>query len=140
MLAPGLHLQAFREGSRYLGKIHAKGIHVEPVQKASEGLAEARKALVHKLEMHHVGLQVGHGIRQLGEGRLERVEREWRVTVTSTTGRVAERGARGGAERGGGTRRARAGVGPPAAGVVGFGHYGAGLLTSVELSISLCVG
>lgn len=31
---------------------------------------------MHELEMHHVGLEVGHGVRQLSEGGLEGIEWE----------------------------------------------------------------
>ena len=46
----------------YLREVHAEGVHVQPIQKASEALTEARKALVHQLEVHHVRLEVSHGI------------------------------------------------------------------------------
>lgn len=60
----------------YLGEINAEGIHVEAVHEAGKALAEAGQALVHELEVHHVGLEVGDGIGELGEGGLEGIERE----------------------------------------------------------------
>src|SRR3954465_3513798 len=46
----------------YLGKVNTECIHVQPVEEAREALAEAGQALVHQLEVHHVGLEIGHGI------------------------------------------------------------------------------
>lgn len=59
-----------------LREVDTKGIHVETIHEAGEALAEAGQALMHELEMHHVGLEVGHGIRQLSKGGLEGIERE----------------------------------------------------------------
>ena len=77
-------------GPAHLGKIDAEGIHVEAVEEAGETFAKTRQALVHELEVHHVGFEVGHGIRQLGEGRLEGVEREWGIAVDALSGGLAE--------------------------------------------------
>lgn len=82
----------------HLGEIHTERIHVQPIQEASKALAEARQALVHELKMHHVGFEIGNGIRQLGEGGLERVERERLAALDRALGRVAERRTRGGTE------------------------------------------
>jgi hypothetical protein len=40
----------------HLGEVDAEGIHVQAVKKAGEALAETSKALVHELEVHHIGL------------------------------------------------------------------------------------
>lgn len=60
----------------HLGIVNTEGIHVEAVHEAGEALAEAGQALMHELEVHHVGLEVGHGVRQLSKGGLEGVEGE----------------------------------------------------------------
>lgn len=107
----------------YLGKINAKGIHIQAIQEAGKGLAEAGQALVHELEMHHVGLQVGHGVGQLGEGGLEHVERERALSAAvagGAAGGVAEGGARGWSEGGGGTRSRGGALG---GGLEGFGGH-----------------
>lgn len=56
----GNELQSWRRRIEYLWEVDAKSIHVEPVEKAGEGLAEAGQALVHELEVHHIGFQVCH--------------------------------------------------------------------------------
>ena len=78
----------------HLGEVHAEGVHVEAVEEAGEALTEAGQALVHDLKMHQVGLEVGHGVGQLGEGGLEGVEREGRLAASAGLGRLAEGGAR----------------------------------------------
>ncbi len=53
---------------------------------------------MHQLEVHHVGLEVGDGVGQLGEGGLEGVEREGgAVALDAAAGRIAEGGAGRGA-------------------------------------------
>lgn len=59
-----------------LGELDAKRIHVDAVQEAGKALGEARQALVHDLEVHHVCLEVGHGVGELCKRRLEGVERK----------------------------------------------------------------
>lgn len=83
--------------SAHFWKIDAKGIHVEPVEEAGKVLAEARQALVHELEVHHVGLEIGDGISELGERGLECVQGETvRAAVCAALGRLAKRRARRG--------------------------------------------
>lgn len=60
----------------YLREVDTECVHVEPVQEASKVLAESSQALVHELEVHHVGLKIGDRVRELGEGGLKGVERE----------------------------------------------------------------
>lgn len=69
-------MQGVRGNASHLGEIDTERIHVETVHEAGEALAETGQALMHELEMHHVGLEVGHGVRQLSKGGLEGSERE----------------------------------------------------------------
>lgn len=46
----------------HLGKIHTKSVHIQAVQEGSEALVETLETLVHELEMHEVGFEVGHGV------------------------------------------------------------------------------
>lgn len=63
---------------------------------------------MHELEVHHVGLEVGHGIGELGKGRLKRVEGKSRVAaMDALAGRLAKRRAGGGAQRRGRARGVR---------------------------------
>ena len=78
------------EGPEYLGKVDAKCVHIQAIEKTRKGFAEARQTLVHYLEMHHVRLKVGHGIRQFGKGGLERVEGERAVAIDTCASRVAK--------------------------------------------------
>jgi|SRR5690242_11876420 len=80
-------------GSTHLGEIHTKGVHVHAVQEPGEALAEARKALVHQLQLHKVLLQVGHGVAQLGEPVLQALERIRGRGIARALCAVAERAA-----------------------------------------------
>lgn len=74
----------------YLRKINTESIHVEAIEKTGKALAEPGQALVHQLEMHHVGFEIGHGIRELGERGLEGVERKRGTAIGTRFGGVAE--------------------------------------------------
>lgn len=63
-------------GDVYLGKIDAKGAHVQAVQEGRKVLVEATQTLVQQLQVHHVGLKIGHAVAQLREGRLQPGQRE----------------------------------------------------------------
>lgn len=82
----------------HLGKIHHKGIHVQAVQETRKTLAKAAQTLVHELQVHEIGLQVGHGVGELGKLRLQGVERLVSVAgglrMVRACGRRAERCAR----------------------------------------------
>lgn len=83
----------------YLREINTKSVHVQPIQKTRKALAESRQALVHQLEVHHIGLQVGHGVGKLRKGGLESIQRErGSIAVHAVTGGVAQRGAGRGSE------------------------------------------
>ena len=58
----------------YLWEIDAERVHIQAVQETSKTLAEPRQALVHQLQMHEVGLKIGHGVCQLRELRLQRID------------------------------------------------------------------
>lgn len=58
----------------YLGEINTESIHVQAVEEGGEALVESLEALVHELEVHEVGFQIGHGVGELGEGGLEGIE------------------------------------------------------------------
>lgn len=62
--------------ARRLGEIDTKRTHVETVEEAGKVLVEARDGLVQDLQVHHVGLEVGHAVAELGKGGLEALERE----------------------------------------------------------------
>lgn len=55
----------------YLGEVDTERVHVQSIQETGKRLAKSSETLVHKLEMHHVCFQVGHGVRKLAEGRLK---------------------------------------------------------------------
>ncbi|KAJ3552323.1 hypothetical protein NPX13_g11144 [Xylaria arbuscula] len=82
-----------KDMSAYFGEVDAKGIHIQAVEETRKALAKASQALVHQLEVHHVGLEVGDGIRELGECGLEGVQREGLVAVDAALGGLAEGGA-----------------------------------------------
>lgn len=63
------------EKPTHLGKINTKRIDLHAMQEPSEALPEAAQTLMQQLEMHKVGLEVGHAVGELGEGGLEGVER-----------------------------------------------------------------
>jgi hypothetical protein len=54
-------------GDRAFGEIYAKGIHVHSVEKGGEALREPRQTLVHELQVHEVGFQVGHAVAEFCE-------------------------------------------------------------------------
>jgi hypothetical protein len=60
--------------NRCFREVDTEGVHVQPVEEAGEALAEPRQALMHELEVHHVGLQVSHGVRQLCESWFEHIQ------------------------------------------------------------------
>lgn len=86
-------------GVTHLGKVDAKSIHVKTVQEARKALAKPGETFVHKLKVHHVCLEVGHGIGQLGKGWLEYIERKYGIASTCAAGRVSKGRPGGGAER-----------------------------------------
>lgn len=90
----------------HLCKIHAKRVHVQPVEEARKALAEPRQAVVHDLHVPHVRLERRHRVRQLREHGLKRVQREGLVgaRVQGAAGGAPERGrgARGRPGGGGG--------------------------------------
>lgn len=88
----------------YLREINAESIHVQAVEKGCEAFAEAREGLVHELQLHEVLLQVGHGVAELGKAILEIFEgvRGGGIRCAASRDRVAEGGARGRAQGGGG--------------------------------------
>jgi len=69
-----------RLSNRRLGKIDTERVHVQSVEKTGKRFTKSSEALVHELEVHHVGFQVYHGIRQLSKRRLEAIE--WEVIVS----------------------------------------------------------
>jgi hypothetical protein len=77
----------------YLGEIDAKSVHVEPVEKAGERLAKPGQTLVHKLEVHHIRLEVGHGVRELRKCRFEGVEGKRTLAIASAPSRIAKGGS-----------------------------------------------
>ena len=46
---------------------------------------------MHKLEVHHIRFEISHGVRQLGECRLERIQRKRRIVIAGTSCGVAKR-------------------------------------------------
>jgi hypothetical protein len=48
---------------RRFREVHHERVHVQPVEKCSEAFAEASEGLVHELEVHEVGFEVGHAVR-----------------------------------------------------------------------------
>lgn len=46
----------------YLREVDTEGVHIQSVEETSEALTKARQALMHKLEVHHVGFEIGHGV------------------------------------------------------------------------------
>lgn len=60
----------------YLWKINAESIHVHSIQEACKAFIEPAQALVHQLQMHEIGFQIGHGVRKLGESWLKELEGE----------------------------------------------------------------
>lgn len=89
---PGKSVTGPRVDPRYLWIVNTEGVHVEAIEEAGKALAEPGQALVHQLEVHHVRLEVGHGVGELAKVRLEGVEREGGITARRD--RVAEGGAR----------------------------------------------
>lgn len=58
----------------HLRKVDTKRIHVHAIKKACEALAESRETFMHKLQLHEILLQVGHGVGQLCEPVLQAFE------------------------------------------------------------------
>lgn len=50
-----------------LRKVYTEGAHVHAVEEAAETLVETAKAFVQELEVHEVGLEIGHAVTQFGE-------------------------------------------------------------------------
>lgn len=55
---------------QHLGKVNAKGVHIKAIKEAGKRFTKPGQAFVYKLEVHHVCLEIGHGIRKLGKSRL----------------------------------------------------------------------
>jgi hypothetical protein len=60
--------------NRRLWEIDTEGPDVESVQKGGKALAEPRQALVHELQVHEVGFEVGHAVCEFGELGFQGVE------------------------------------------------------------------
>lgn len=73
----------------YLGKIHAERVHVQTVEKTGEALAESRQTLVHQLQVHEIGLEIRHRVRQLCELRFQGIDGRLGVASTADVGTVA---------------------------------------------------
>lgn len=93
----------------YFWEVHTERIHIQAVQETRKTLAETRQALMHQLEVHEVGLQVGHGVCEFRKLRLEGIDCWLRVagivdtaaiTMCFTKGR-ARAGSQGGRGPGG---------------------------------------
>lgn len=60
LIQPIRPCKAFRRGS--LHEINTKRIHIHAIQKGAKALGEAGQALMHQLQMEHVGLQISQAI------------------------------------------------------------------------------
>lgn len=93
----------------YLWEIDAERVHIQAVQKTSETLAESRQTLVHQLQVHEIGLEVGHGVCELRKLRLQSVDGGLIVSGIADAVAVAvgfsERRARAGSQGRRGARR-----------------------------------
>jgi hypothetical protein len=58
----------------YLWEIHTKRVHVHAVQETSKALAKARQTLVHQLQVHEIGLQIGHRVGQFCKLWFQRID------------------------------------------------------------------
>lgn len=83
----------------YLWKVHTKRIHVQTVEEARKVFAKSCQTFMHELKVHHVGFQIRHRVRELGECRLKGIERERRVSVACFACRLSERTSRRWAQR-----------------------------------------
>jgi hypothetical protein len=45
---------------------------------------------VHKLKVHHIRFEVGHGIGKFSKGWLKRIQRKWRIVFSSTSRGLAK--------------------------------------------------
>jgi hypothetical protein len=75
----------------HLREIDTEGIHIQSIKEACERLAEPCQTLVHELKVHHVCFKISHGIRKLGKGGFECVQRKRRIMVSPPACRVAKR-------------------------------------------------
>lgn len=95
---PRLCVHTQCESSTHLWEIHTEGVHVHAVEKTGEAFAEARQTLMHQLQMHEIGLQIRHGIGQLGKLWLQGIDGGLVVSRAADSVTVAicfaERGAR----------------------------------------------
>ncbi len=60
----------------YFRKVHTECVHVQAIKEASKVLIEPRKTLMHQLQMHKVGLQICHRVRQFCKRRFKSFEGE----------------------------------------------------------------
>lgn len=92
----------------YLGEVHTKRVHVHAIQEASETLAKARQTLVHQLQVHEIGFQVGHRVCEFRELRFQGMDGGLVVSGMADAVPIAmcfpERGARARSQRGRGAR------------------------------------
>lgn len=58
----------------YLWEIHAESVHIQPIQETGKTLTETRQAFVHQLQVHEIGLEIGHGVGQFRELRLQGID------------------------------------------------------------------
>lgn len=73
----------------YLGEIDAESIHIQAIKKTGEIFAETRQTLVHQLQVHEVGFQIGHGIGQFCKLWLQRVDGGLRITSPIVTASIS---------------------------------------------------
>lgn len=88
-------MSLIRLRDRRFREIDAKGRHVHAVKECAKVLVEAREGLIEKLEMHHVGFEVGHCVAEFAECGFE--GREWELYTGEC---CASRGGLRGAETG----------------------------------------
>lgn len=93
-------------GPSHLGEIDTKRIHVHAVQKTGKALAETRQTLMHQLQMHEIGFEVGHGVGEFCKLGLQGIDRRLGISCIADTASVsmtlAKRRARAGPEGSGG--------------------------------------
>lgn len=63
----------------HLWEVYAECIHVKTVEEPSKRFPEPSERLVHELEVHQIGFQVGDRICQLGKCRLKGVQ--WKGSI-----------------------------------------------------------
>lgn len=67
-------LEAFN--ARSFGKVDTEGTHVHAVEESAEAFVEAVQTLVQQLQVHHVGLQIGHTICEFTKCGFQGFERD----------------------------------------------------------------